>query len=75
MEQTVPAVTASGSMATPYNPHSTLDEQIEGPWLTGNRQRERRVSFGSVFDASSGTSGNDGNGGTFGAAVTQTAQA
>ena len=72
-------------MATPFNPQSTLEERIEGPWLTRGGQRERRVSFGSVFDASSGTGGNDGNGGqndgnngnggAFGATVTQTAQA
>ena len=57
VEQTVPITSASGSMATPYIPHSVLNEPLEGPWLTGGEQRGRRVSFGSVFDASSGTGG------------------
>ena len=76
MEQTVSVVSASGSMATPYIPHSVLDEHREEPRLI---ERERLVSFGSIFYALSRTSGNggqngghNGNGGMIGAG-TQTA--
>ena len=72
MEQNVPVVSTSGSMATPCIPQNVFDGPMEGPMLTGRVQTERRVLFGSVFDASSGTSG---NGGTIGATGTQTVQA
>ena len=50
MEQTVPAVSGSGSMATPFIPQSILSEPLDGPMLTEGAQRERYVLFDSIFD-------------------------